>query len=86
MKKNIYVLIGAIAFLSYEIYITYKYIWYLVRWDSYGNVFKDIMIIPHFFLLFIGTIFHFIYFFKPKKWMLYTIIGCYVVGGLFLII
>ena len=84
MKKNISVLIGAIAFLSYLIYIVYRYIWYFVRWDSYGNVFKDIMIIPHFSLILIGTIFHFIYFFKPKKWILYTIISCYIVGAIFL--
>ena len=86
MKKNIWILIGAIAFLSYEIYLVYSYIWYFIRWDSYGNVFKDIMIIPHFSLLLIGTIFHIIYFFKQKKWMFYTIISCYIIGSLFLFI
>ena len=71
-------------FLIYEIYIAYRYVWYLIRWESYGNVYKDIMIIPHFTLLLIGIIFHFIYFLKQKIWIRNIIIGCYILGSVFL--
>ena len=86
MKKNISVLISAILFLTYEVYIAYRYVWFYLNRDKYGNVFKDILIIPHFSILLVGIIFNIIYFFKPLKWVKYTTIICYLIGALYLFI
>ena len=64
MKKNKLVLLSSILFLSYDIYIVCSYLWYHFHKDEYGYVYQDILIVPHFIFLSLGTVFNFLYFFN----------------------
>ena len=86
MKKNKTTLISAILFLSYLIYITISYISFYLKKETYGNVYYDIYIYPHFILLLLGVILNFIYFFKPNKYIKIIMIISYIIGIIFLFI
>ena len=84
MKKNKNTIISAILFLSYDIYVFCNYIYFMLKKDTYGNVYNNILIYPHFAFMIVGTIFNLLAFFIDNKWLIRIATVCYIVGAIFL--
>jgi len=86
MKKNKTLLISAILFLSYDIYVLIKTIIYYSQPQIYGDVYFEFMFIPHIVFITLGTIFNFITYFKDKKILKIITLILYLIGIIFLFI
>ena len=85
MKKNKITLLSFFLFLSYDIYLIGTYLYYLFNKTKFGNVYKNILIYPHFAFMMIGTILNLIYYFKPNKWIKISFILSYIIAAILLI-
>jgi hypothetical protein len=86
MKKNITLLIGAILFTIYDLYILISYLRFYILKDTYGNVYQNILIYPHFILMVIGTILTYLAYFKNSNKLWYIAIGFFLTAAIFLFI
>ena len=73
-------------FLSYDIFVFCNYIYFLINKDTYGNVYYDILIYPHFGFMVAGTILNILAIFIKNKWLIRIATVCYIVGAIFLFI
>ena len=87
MKKNKAILISAILFSTYIIYIAARTIYYLINYKSYGNVYFEFnTFYPHLIIILIKNILNYILFFKDNKKIKYTMLGLYIIGVLLVLI
>ena len=86
MKRNKTMLISAILFTTYDIYILIRTIYYLIKKDTYGNVYFEFLFYPHFFFMILGTIFNYILYFKDNKYIKIGMIISYIIAIVLLFI
>lgn len=86
IKRNKAILVSAMLFSTYVIYTLVKTIYYLIKKETYGNVYFEFLFYPHFAFMLIGTILNYILYFKNNKYIKIGMIISYLIAIILLFI
>ena len=86
MKKNKTILFSAILFTTYDLYTLTRTIYYLIKKDTYGNVYFEFLFYPHFAFMLLGTILNYILYFKNNRYIKIAMIISYLIAIVLLFI